>query len=57
MNHSDEEISENVQAVVKKLKERFPGGWKNIKSINIKTSDSISIPIYVSLGKYNLFIY
>jgi ribosome biogenesis protein UTP30 len=46
---SEQHIFENILAVVPQVVENIPKKWKNIQSINIKTSDSISLPIFNSL--------
>jgi len=43
------QISENINTSIQKIVTHIPGQWKNIKSLNLKTSDSISIPIYNNL--------
>jgi hypothetical protein len=37
--------------VIEVLEKRFPGGWKNIRSMHLKTEKSMSIPLYLSEGK------
>lgn len=37
-NMSDEEIAENIQAVIRRIEGKLKKGIKNIKSINLKTS-------------------
>ncbi|CAK4616560.1 hypothetical protein LEN26_010335 [Aphanomyces euteiches] len=44
-----EKIIENIIEGTKNIVEHVPKKWKNIKSINIKTSDSVALPIYNSL--------
>ncbi|KAJ2960705.1 hypothetical protein NQZ79_g3906 [Umbelopsis isabellina] len=46
---SEQHIFENILAVVPQVVENIPKKWKNVQSINIKTSDSISLPIFNSL--------
>ena len=38
-------------AVAEGLAQHFPGGWSNIRSLQIHLQDGILIPIYVSLSK------
>ncbi|KAG9406048.1 Ribosomal L1 domain-containing protein 1 [Aphanomyces cochlioides] len=45
----NEKIIENIIEGTKNIVEHVPKKWKNIKSINIKTSDSVALPIYNSL--------
>ena len=47
---TEEEISQNVVAAVKRLSETIPGGAVNIRNLHIKTPLSPAILIYVSLG-------
>lgn len=49
---SKKDIQENVLALVKQLKEKFPGGEANIRSIALKLPLSLSVPLYVTLSKY-----
>ena len=44
----DQAVSNIVNAVAG-LSKLVPRGWNNIKSLHIKTCDSISLPIYNSL--------
>lgn len=44
-------LVENVECFVEEIQEQFPGGPKNIKSINLKSFNSMAIPIYYNLGK------
>lgn len=53
LSHTDEEIVENILAVVKKLARSIPGGWKNIMNLNLKLALSLSVPIYVKIGSLN----
>lgn len=48
------EVSRNIIKVCKYISKHFPGGWKNIRSLNIKGLRSISVPIYMSLSEYLL---
>merc|ERR1719233_307221 len=41
------QLIENTTAVIKKLEDKYPGGWINIRSIHIN-SGSTSIPLYAS---------
>jgi len=41
------QLIENITAVIKKLEDKYPGGWINIRSIHIN-SGSTSIPLYAS---------
>ncbi|XP_034830366.1 ribosomal L1 domain-containing protein CG13096 [Maniola hyperantus] len=46
-------IRENILALVQKLKERFPGGEANIRSLSIKLPLSLSLPLYLTLRPSN----
>ncbi|KAK9296935.1 hypothetical protein QLX08_009195 [Tetragonisca angustula] len=43
------QILENILATCSYLSKNYPGGWANIRSIRIKTSSSLSLPIYTTL--------
>jgi ribosome biogenesis protein UTP30 len=43
---SEKEICENITFSIEKIISKIPGQFKNIKSIHIKTKDSVSLPIY-----------
>jgi ribosome biogenesis protein UTP30 len=46
---SPEQVVENVEKVVKDIVEKkIPGGWKNLKSLHIKSPNSASLPIYMA---------
>ena len=51
-----EQAVENVIAVVAEITKIVPRGWKNIQSLNLKTTDSICLPIYTSLPEKSLAI-
>ncbi|XP_071878569.1 ribosomal L1 domain-containing protein 1 [Bombus fervidus] len=44
-----EEVIENILATCSYLSKNYPGGWANIRSIRIKTSSSLGLPIYTTL--------
>jgi ribosome biogenesis protein UTP30 len=44
----EKHIVDNILSAVKGIAEVIPGKWKNIQSINIKTADSVALPIYNS---------
>ncbi|CAG9094746.1 unnamed protein product [Plutella xylostella] len=50
---SKKDIQENILALVKQLKEKFPGGEANIRSIALKLPLSLSVPLYVTLRSAN----
>ena len=43
---SQEDVLENVQAVVENAVPKIPGKWSNIRCISIKTPSSMSLPFY-----------
>jgi len=47
---------ENVVSAVSEIAKIVPRGWNNIQSLNLKTTDSISLPIYTSLPEKSLAI-
>ena len=51
-----EQSVENVVRAVSEIAKIVPRGWNNIQSLNLKTSDSISLPIYTSLPEKSLAI-
>lgn len=40
------ELKENTSAVLEQAIKKIPGGWKNIRSIHMKTATSLSLPVY-----------
>jgi hypothetical protein len=48
--HSVKQAIENIDCIRSKLKEVLPGGEKLIKGIYLKSTDSISIPIFINMG-------
>eukprot|EP01101_Sappina_pedata_P008284 TRINITY_DN4551_c0_g1_i1.p1 TRINITY_DN4551_c0_g1~~TRINITY_DN4551_c0_g1_i1.p1 ORF type:complete len:345 (+),score=196.73 TRINITY_DN4551_c0_g1_i1:100-1134(+) len=46
---SQEEVHENLQAVIEWLVKYFPKGWQSIQSLSIKTTSSIALPLFSSL--------
>lgn len=46
-NQSSEELRENFTSVIDQVVGKVPGGWKNIRSIHLKTATSVSLPVYV----------
>lgn len=49
--HTEEEIADNVLATVRQLKNLYPGGLGNIRSLNLKVSllGTSSLPLYMSM--------
>lgn len=56
MAQSDEELEENVLAAVKKLAGHVPGHWNNIQGLSLKLEKTQSIPLYVKMGQFLLFL-
>lgn len=46
-----EQVKENILAVVGLLKEKYPGGEANVRSLSVKLPLSLSLPLYVTLSK------
>ncbi|XP_034193427.1 ribosomal L1 domain-containing protein 1 [Osmia lignaria lignaria] len=44
-----EEMLENILAACSYLSKHYPGGWNNIRSVRIKTANSLALPIYTTL--------
>lgn len=48
-----EQVSENVAQVVAVLADKkIPGGWKNIRSVHIKSPESAALPIWMAQDVY-----
>lgn len=47
-----EKVKENVLSLVKQLREKYPGGEANIRSISLKLPLSLSLPLYLTLRKF-----
>jgi hypothetical protein len=43
-------IIENIMAVGEILSKRYPGGWKNIRSIHVNSEHAMAIPLHISTG-------
>ncbi|XP_011313724.1 ribosomal L1 domain-containing protein CG13096 [Fopius arisanus] len=50
---SEREIVENIIAACKTLEQEYPGGWENIRSITVKTTRGLAIPVYFSIKNKN----
>ena len=60
VGHTDmkaEAIVANVMEASKILAKRYPGGWKNIRSIHVKAEKTLAIPAYISVGKFQGIIF
>lgn len=44
-------ILDNILSAVDELSYHFPGGFSNVRLLSIKTSKSLSIPLYLTLSK------
>lgn len=53
---TEDEIVENVIAVIEGSMEHIPKGWANIRSLHIKALDSVSLPIYQAAPQIGLKI-
>jgi len=47
---SEDELTENIDAVIQRVSALLPGGQQNIRNIHIKTTHSPSIPLHVAFG-------
>ncbi|KAI5651824.1 ribosomal protein l1p/L10e family domain-containing protein [Phthorimaea operculella] len=46
---AQKKIKENILSLVQQLKDKYPGGEANIRSISLKLPLSLSIPLYITL--------
>jgi len=46
-NQTEEELSQNIEAMVKRIRGKYPGGWKNIRSVALMSNNK-SIFLYMS---------
>ena len=46
---TQEDIIENVVAIVSYIAKIVPRGWNNIQTIHLKTAESVALPLYNSL--------
>ena len=46
-------LTDNILRAAEVLSKRYPGGWKNIRSLNLKTETSRSLPLHISLASAN----
>ena len=46
LNFTPKQGNDNVQALVKGLSLRLPGGWPTVQSIHLKTVDSVALPVH-----------
>lgn len=51
LNFTPKQGNENVQALLKGLPLRLPGGWPTVQSIHLKTVDSVALPIHKTIPK------
>lgn len=51
-----EQLTQNIMTVAKVLPQKYPGGWKNIRSLNLKTEKSMAIPLHISTGNFLLLL-
>jgi len=50
-NMTEKELCHNIIEGVNQIVTHIPGGWENIKSLNIKTKNSVSLPFFNSVPK------
>ena len=50
------DLADNIAHINNVLTKRYPGGWKNIRALHIKTETSIAIPIHISTGKFETIL-
>ena len=48
---TEEQLQQNVLSAVAILRQKFPGGMRNIRSLHLKLGKSPAVPIFVSDGK------
>ena len=46
---TQDQVVDNIVEGVSEMTKKVSKGWTNIQSLNIKTSDSVALPIYNSL--------
>lgn len=54
---SRQKLKDNLLSLVQQLRDKYPGGEANIRSIAIKLPLSLALPIYVTLRKYLIIIF
>ena len=54
---SEDQLVENIVAVVIQLATALPGGAANIHRLHIKTENSMALPIFSSSSKYQIIFY
>lgn len=45
-SQEEDECVENVMAVLEQAAEKLPGKWKGIKSLYLRTAESVALPVY-----------
>ncbi|KAH7278604.1 hypothetical protein KP509_38G048300 [Ceratopteris richardii] len=56
LSQSQEEVCENVHAVISGVASHIPKKWKNIKSLYLKTLESVPLPLYQILPDFPIKI-
>ncbi|XP_020266843.1 ribosomal L1 domain-containing protein 1-like [Asparagus officinalis] len=56
VNQSLDEIVENAMAAVEGAMEAVPRGWKNLRSVHVKTADSVALPVYQKVPEIGMKI-
>jgi ribosome biogenesis protein UTP30 len=49
ISHKDSQVLANLKTAIPAVVARIHGGWDNVQSLNIKTSSSVSLPIWTCL--------
>ncbi|CAM9577143.1 unnamed protein product [Scytosiphon promiscuus] len=47
---TEDQVVENIMAGIAAVVEKIPRKWKNVKAINIKSSNSVALPVYSNVG-------
>lgn len=56
LSQKQEEVCDNVHAVIAGVSSSIPKKWKNIRSLYLKTLDSVPLPLYQSLPDLSMKI-
>ena len=50
LSMTSEQLVDNAVACMKGVTRRVPKGWRNLKALHLKTSESVALPIYNSIS-------
>lgn len=50
LSMTSEELVDNTVACMKGVASRMPKGWRNVKALHLKTSESVALPVYNSIS-------